>query len=103
MGGNCFNEYVVSVKRIPDSDMLRVVTKVVSYCTCESHALGFNQCEGEGWKQAYYTVRCKTPDGFIQSEDPGAQRLPEPEEDPPHATEAAKQLWMAICRYVKSR
>jgi hypothetical protein len=87
----CFDEYIVSLKRA-SSGLVTVQTRP------ESHCYPGSNCTEEPSK--FYTVRCTNPGGYIEY---NGQRTPEPEPDPPHATQADKQLWIAVCSGVVGR
>jgi hypothetical protein len=71
----CFDEYIVSLKRA-SSGLVTVRTRLDSHCYPGSN------CTEEPSK--FYTVRCANPGGYIEY---NGRRTPEPELDPPHATQ----------------
>src|ERR1700730_4384518 len=81
----CFDEYIVSLKRA-STGLVTAQTRL------ESHCYPGSNCTEEPSK--FYTVRCTNPGGYCEY---NGQRTPEPELDPPHATQAYKQLWIASC------
>jgi hypothetical protein len=89
----CFDDYIVSLNRA-SSGIIIVKTRHESHCYSGSNCT-FKPSEST------YAVRCTNPGGYIEPSTPGDpymnQRTPEPERDPPHATQAAKQLWAAVC------
>jgi hypothetical protein len=85
--GACSDQYIVSTTKTPDST-LTVKTKSVWDCRNARDT----SCTGEVEYQDF-KVRCAAP-GYV--EYPG-QRVPEPEADPPHATQVQKALWTAVC------
>jgi hypothetical protein len=95
----CFDDYIVSLKRAT-SGIVIVKTRHESHC-CPGSNCSLKPSEST------YTVRCTNPGGYIEPVTPGDpylnQRTPEPERDPPHATQAAKQLWTAGLRAEKGR
>jgi hypothetical protein len=83
--GNCFKEYILSVVKDAEPNVLAVQTKV-EYLDPNDNNTNFTN---------YYRVRCKAP-GFIEP-SPGF-RMAEPEADPDHASQGDKEIWMAVCR-----
>src|ERR1700730_3386809 len=85
----CFDDYIVSLQRA-SSGIVVVKTRH------ESHSYPGSNCTLQP-SESTYSVRCTNPSGYIEPVTPGDpylnQRTPEPERDPPHATQAAKQLW----------
>jgi hypothetical protein len=62
MGGNCVRQHITGIKANPqEPGVLQVTTKAVSYC---EKGVGMS-CEGEGWSQQYWSVKCGLP-GFIK-------------------------------------
>jgi hypothetical protein len=94
--GECFDEYIVSLNK-ERSGLIVARIRVESYCTP-----GYSCDPNEHTPPVIqtYNVQCKTPGGYIEYASPGpahGQRTPEPERDPPHATQAEKDLWTAVC------
>jgi hypothetical protein len=105
--GECFKQYIVSLRR-ENSGLVIAQTRIERYCT-PGYTCDFNVhfdehgflVAGPSPKDFTYKIRCTIPGGYIESAMPGdaggGQRIPEPEQDPPHATRSSKQLWTAVC------
>jgi hypothetical protein len=99
--GECFPEYITSITR-DSSGLLTVRTRMEHYC------IPGNQCDPsspQSLKNFIHKVQCKSPGGYIEDVTPNSpatpRRIPEPEKDPPHATQTDKELWVAACSKAK--
>jgi hypothetical protein len=94
--GECFPQYITSLTK-DNSGLIIVHTRVDHYC------MPGNSCDPtvkEPSKTLISKVQCKTPGGYIET---NGQRTPEPERDPPHATQTEKELWTLVCSRARRR
>jgi hypothetical protein len=88
--GECFPQYITSTAK-DKAGLIVVHTRMEHYC------IPGNACDPathDPPKTLTYNIQCKTPGGYIEF---NGQRIPEPERDPPNATETEKELWTLVC------
>jgi hypothetical protein len=88
--GECFPQYITSITK-DHSGLIIVRTRMEHYCMPGNSC---NSATHDPPKTLTYKVQCKTPGGYIETD---GQQIPEPEREPPHATQTEKELWTLVC------
>lgn len=86
--GECFKKYIVS-KTEKSAGIIAARVRTENYYEAPAHG------QPKAPTLEMVEASCQQGNGYIQY--PGLKKLREPEPNSPHATQAEKQLWTAIC------
>lgn len=100
----CFKRYLVTESRNTDGLMVAKVATTYHFNDAgyskNEHKDEFARLNAMPVKYSTYKASCKIPGGYIELDD--GTRIPQPERNVSHATEAEFKVWKAVCDGLES-